>query len=152
MNLSSRSRRTAVVIGVVVAAVVIVLLFVVNISPAYHGVYFSTAMINGTTATAGSTSCGTGPWHIAAGSDSRVELAWVVSTLFANLSSPGESYANISIGGGSGTPYVASGIDGSATIQVSSSAGLTVVYGLCTDALAATLTLYGNVTTFSPIL
>ncbi len=139
-------------VGAVAIVLAVVLLFVVNISPTYRGVYFSTAVINGDGAGPNSTSCGTGPWHISAGSGSRVELNWVVDTLSANVSFPGESYANISIGGGSGTPYVAGGLEGSATIQVESAAGLTVVYGLCTDGLAATLTLYGNVTTLSPIL
>jgi hypothetical protein len=148
----SRRGRLGILVSVVAVAVAVALLFVVDIDPTYGGIYFSTGVVSGNAAPNGPTTCGTGSWHLSAPANSKVNFQWYVATFSANVSDPGQGYANVSIAGGSGTPYAEAGLAGSGAIQVAARSGLTISYSLCTDALVSTLTLYGNVTSAAPIL
>ncbi len=150
MPLSTRAR-----IGLCASAaaiVVIAVLVTVPLDPSSHVVYLSAAVIGGSEATSGSTTCGTGSWHISAASQSKVLLYWAVNSYSANYSNPGQSSATLWLEIGSTVADKVTGTGGNISLVPSSGAGITAGYSLCTDSYVSTLVVYGTVTSSVPLL
>jgi hypothetical protein len=149
-----RRKAAIVVLSIAVAAVLLVLLLLVGVIPHYQGFFEQTAVTNGASngVPVGSI-CGAGEWRISAPSGSDVDFQWSVLTLSANASNPASGWANVSIvESGSAVYFSSSQPEGAGEFGMGGSGSFIVRPVLCTNGIAATLSFWGNSTTWTPLL
>jgi hypothetical protein len=149
-----RRGAVIVVVSIAVAALLLVLLLLVRVIPRYQGFFEQTAVTNGAIngVPVGST-CGAGEWQISAPSGSEVVFQWSVLIVSTNASTPANGWANVSIvESGSAVYSSSSQPEGSGEFDMGGARSFVVRPVLCTDGIAATLSFWGNSTTWTPLL